>query len=166
MWQASSALHRLHSGPTVLVHCRLETKSFLVDDIDKKLPHVTLCCFKLARCGADGQKIEVQRHRRVVCLFDAPELHRGGPCTVKSDVYSFGLVLWELSVQMPLSETHCGHQGISLLNMLPSDCPQRLRRAIESCLSTAPSKRPSMCELHNELTELKEEVFGGNLSAV
>ncbi|CAD7703490.1 unnamed protein product [Ostreobium quekettii] len=169
MWQASAALDRLHSGPTALAHCRLETKSFLVDDLGEEFPLVTLCCFKLANCGPDAQKIEVQQPRRFVCLFDAPELQRGGLRTLKSDVYSFGLVLWELAVQMSPSEMRCGHQGTGankLLNTVPSDCPTKLKSVIESCLSPAPSKRRSMREVHGELTVLKEEFIGQYSSAV
>ncbi|MCG8417644.1 MAG: hypothetical protein MJE77_06825, partial [Proteobacteria bacterium] len=61
MWQASAALDRLHNGPTPLAHCELRTKSFMVDERGKECPHVMLCCFKLARCEADAQKIEVQQ---------------------------------------------------------------------------------------------------------
>ncbi|CAD7704043.1 unnamed protein product [Ostreobium quekettii] len=169
MWQASAALDRLHSDPTPLAHCGLETKSFMVDELGKEFPHVTLCCFQLARCEPDAQKIEVQRPRRVVCLFDAPELQGGCPHTLKSDVYSFGLVLWELAVQMSPSEMRCGHQGIGAdkpLNTFPSDCPPQLKSVIESCLSPAPSKRRSMREVHGELTALKEEFIGQYSSAV
>ncbi|CAD7704492.1 unnamed protein product [Ostreobium quekettii] len=169
MWQASAAMDQLHSGPTVLAHSRLKTRCFLVDDIEKEFPHVTLCCFKLASCEPDAQKIEVQQPTRGGCPFDAPELRRGEPCTIRCDVYSFGLILWELAVQMLPNEMDYRHQGIGpekLLRELPTDCPPQLRSLIESCLSPTPSKRPRMCDLKSELKALKDEVQGRNPSAI
>ncbi|CAD7701379.1 unnamed protein product [Ostreobium quekettii] len=167
LWQASSALEKLHDDPTPLIHSSLKTKSFVVDDVEHDSPHVMLCCFEPMSRQYDAQKIEICQPRRTV--YDAPELHRGKPSTVQSDVYSFGVVVWELAVQLPPQQMTSGQQCIHperLLGRLLDDCPQGLTSIIKKCLSPEPSKRPRMCELRSQLFDLKKQVDRRNVSAV
>ncbi|CAD7701024.1 unnamed protein product [Ostreobium quekettii] len=167
LWQASTALGKLHDDPIPLVHSGLKTKNFVVDDIESRAPHVILCCLEPMSCREDAQKIEFRQPRRT--LYDAPELHRGKPCTVQSDVYSFGVVVWELAVQLPPQQMTSGQLCIrpeKLLSRLPDDCPQGLTSIIKKCLSPEPSKRPRMCELQSQLFALKKQVDRRNVSAV
>ncbi|CAD7701310.1 unnamed protein product, partial [Ostreobium quekettii] len=167
LWQASTALGKLHDDPIPLVHSSLKTKNFVVDDVESEEPHVILCCFEPMSCREDAQKIEYHQPKRT--LYDAPELHRGKPSTVQSDVYSFGVVVWELAVQLPPQQMTSGQLGIrpeKLLNRLPDDCPQGLTSLIKKCLSPEPSKRPRMCELQSQLLDLKKQFDRRNVSAV
>ncbi|CAD7699372.1 unnamed protein product [Ostreobium quekettii] len=160
--EAARALEALHGDLTPVMHCDIRSKHFYVlDDIESHSLVVKLSGFStLTTQATDVQKLEGLRPR--LSAYSAPELHARGPCTLMSDVYSFGVVMCEVAAEIEPFEgapIFSGSTGQRLPCRIPEGCPEELHNLVLSCLSTTPSRRPSMQNVSSTLEEILSSGF-------
>src|SRR3954470_24647570 len=90
-----------------------------------------------------------------VIPYIAPEIFQGSAFSKESDVYSLGMIMWELTTGCkPFANIEHDHILIyQIINEkrpeITDDTPECFANLMRSCWNPAPSKRPSIIEIHN-----------------
>ena len=155
---AAAGLQDLHEHKPVILHRDLKSLNILLygggDQWGAKLGD-----FGLAKVKHEtGSQSSVAKGGTVLWL--APELFDDEPkITTASDIYSFGMVLWELVTRaLPYAKWRSDVAGIRIAQgkkeEIPSNCPPELKKIIESCWETLPTKRPTAVQVVERLKPL------------
>ncbi|XP_071980160.1 dual specificity testis-specific protein kinase 1-like isoform X1 [Engystomops pustulosus] len=96
----------------------------------------------------------------------APEMLRGEPYDRKVDVFSFGIVLCEILGRIPADPEilpRTGDFGLDVVafQALVRDCPPQVLDVAARCCRLEPFKRPSFCEILDELEDAAESLESG-----
>ena len=137
---------------------------------------------KLAEDSAVGEmttgaasRLTGDNHIVGTVAYMSPEQAEGGVIDYRSDIFSFGIVLYEMATgELPFK----GQSVLSILSAIVRDnpappyevnprIPRQLWRVIRRCLAKDPEERyQSAKDLRNELSDLRQELSSGELTAI
>uniref|UniRef100_U9V6R6 Protein kinase domain-containing protein n=1 Tax=Rhizophagus irregularis (strain DAOM 181602 / DAOM 197198 / MUCL 43194) TaxID=747089 RepID=U9V6R6_RHIID len=100
-----------------------------------------------------------------VLPYMAPELVNGLEFSKASDVYSMGMIMWEITTgRKPFADVKHPHCIIfKILDggrpKITEDTPECVKKLMERCWDPDPGRRPSMDEIHETLSDIRNEEF-------
>nr|WIL05220.1 serine/threonine kinase [Pithovirus mammoth] len=161
---AALGVNYLHSLTPTIVHRDLKPSNLLIDN-DANITKVA--DFGFARIKEENATMT----RCGTPCWTAPEIIRGEKYDEKVDVFSFGIIMWQVVTR---KEPFAGRNfmGVSLdvlegkRPQIPEDCPQGLSKLIRKCWHAQASKRPSMEEVVEILSQQytdEDENFGNRV---
>lgn len=156
---ASAGLYHLHAND--YIHRDIAARNFLVSDESR----VFISDFGMSRMEEDV--IDTSRDMIGAFRWMAPETFRNGAFTKKSDIFSFGIFIWEvLHMKIPYSDMKQSPKKIAFMvcneklrPTMKEEIRSEYRYIINNCLKSDPSKRPTIDELHEKLTVLKQNIM-------
>eukprot|EP01136_Pigoraptor_vietnamica_P041751 Opistho-1_new@15101 len=155
---AARGLAYLHSGNPPVIHRDLKSPNILLDENLK----AKITDFGLSTMKAMSRREEKGDDRAAVgsLAWMAPEAIRSEPQTEAGDVYSFGVVLSEVASRS-LPFRHESSIGIvprvangELRPSIPEDTPAPFRTLYWACVKQAPSERPLVAQIIEDLAAM------------
>ncbi len=142
--EAAEGIRYLHQQKTA--HKDVKSSNFLIssDDVLK------LCDFGTVGNVDNTMKTE---HRKGTVRWMAPEVIEKEIRSTKSDVYSYGIVTWEIcSREVPFAKLQTRKEIMDAViegkrPKIPRNCPNILRKIMESCWQEDYQDRPTMDEV-------------------
>ncbi|RGB37358.1 kinase-like domain-containing protein [Rhizophagus diaphanus] len=102
-----------------------------------------------------------------VIPYMAPEIFIGSKFSKASDVYSMGMIMWEITTGCkPFANVEHDYKLIyDIIDgkrpNITEDTPECIADLMIRCWNSDPGKRPSMDEIHQLLSDMKNEEFNG-----
>lgn len=160
----AKTVNYLHSiTPKPLLHRDLKPANVLLVDQGRVI--------KLSDFGSMRQEADKMTNGIGTAIYMAPEVFATMAYTTKCDVYSWGIMLWEiLCRKIPHSSLDryvILYQKV-MRKARPAKlegCPDRIQNIIHRCWDQDPNLRPTMSEVAEEMTEIRE-ILKGELRSV
>lgn len=159
---AARGLYRLHHSETPALHRSINSTNFLVtSSYQVKLSGFELSKTKTSISRATKRK---EAERISSSAYVSPERLENvyNKYDIKAEIYSFGIVLWEI-VTGKIPFEGCDSEKIYQLvavgqnqEPLGEECPSELQEIIDDCRAYEPSRRPSVSEILEKLSNFYE----------
>lgn len=164
------AVEHLHTLETPIMHRDLKSLNvFLVSPVtdENTRPTVKLADFGFARFRQGQRRDESAWSDLTQGVgtphWMAPEVGRGTQYHEKVDVFSFSIIMYEVVCRQMAFEDMDPEEarqdiasgGRPRLDIAPPETPPELLDLMQRCWADAPSDRPSICQVHDELMEVR-----------
>eukprot|EP00931_Biecheleriopsis_adriatica_P114690 TRINITY_DN90606_c0_g1_i1.p1 TRINITY_DN90606_c0_g1~~TRINITY_DN90606_c0_g1_i1.p1 ORF type:complete len:287 (+),score=50.36 TRINITY_DN90606_c0_g1_i1:65-925(+) len=162
------AMRCLHDFKPMIIHRDLKSLNLLMVNSIQSIRdpvNIKVCDFGVAKLMyADNWGQQTQQAGTKHWM--APEMWRGTSYNEKVDVFSFAMVMFEvLCREVPFEDEEPADVGKYTLNgvrpdldAVPPDCPEGLKKVMESCWEQEAEDRPAFTEVVPLLEEIYREI--------